>query len=493
MDPNGSIARQPAPPPPTSDGIDPNVLLSVLSKVSAGDLTARMPSGWTGVAGEVAEGIDALIVANQAKDLLEREAVQLAVSSKYKSEFIANMSHEIRMPLNSLLILAEQLEDNPGGTMTESQVEYASVIRSSGNDLLALLNTILDLAKAESGTMIFEKTNVSVMHFRDGFVRDFTHIARVKSLTYSFEIAENCPTHIVTDPLRLGQILKNLLSNAFKFTEEGHVKVHMRLEDEGWSTDHVELNEAPSVLAISVSDTGIGVDPESLSRIFEAFAQGDGSTARLYGGTGLGLSISRELVGLLDGELTVVSSPDVGSTFTLYLPLEAVAAPASVPTAAPQAPGTESEWPPKEEGHEGRLTYALEQRTFAGTRVLVVDDDHRNIFAMRALLERGEAVVTSAESGAEALEMLRDGPPVDIVLMDIMMPVMDGYETIRALRQIPGFEKIPVIAVTGKVMSGERQRCLDAGANDYVPKPVDTQDLLATITPWLPPLSGAFA
>ena len=434
-----------------------------------------------------------------SKDLLEEKAGQLAVSSKYKSEFIANMSHEIRTPLNSLLILAEQLEDNPGDTMTPSQVEYASVIRSSGNDLLVLLNTILDLAKAESGTIVAERTNVSVAQLRDSLMRDFNHAAESKGLAYSFDIAANCPTSIVTDSHRLRQILKNLLSNAFKFTERGEVKVQIAMADEGWSHDQATLGASP-VLAFSVTDTGIGIDKASQARIFEAFAQGDGSTARVYGGSGLGLSICRELAGLLKGELTVASAPGKGSTFTIYLPLGLQAVPmmnrppSPGPVVFPSQQGmVRSDWTAKspKAGSGRRRSDALEQSSFAGARVLVVDDDFRNIFAMKALLERGEAVVTFAESGQAAIEMLKDGPEIDIVLMDIMMPVMDGYATIRALRKLDRCKNVPVIAVTGKVMAGERQRCIDAGANDYIIKPVDTADLVAAIDPWLPALVAA--
>ena len=427
----------------------------------------------------------------QSKDLLEEKAGQLAVSSKYKSEFIANMSHEIRTPLNSLLILAEQLEDNQGGTMTEAQVEYASVIRGSGNDLLVLLNAILDLAKAESGTVVTEKLVVSIDDLRRSLVRDFSHVAEGKNLGYSFEVAADCPSTFVTDPHRLRQILNNLLANAFKFTVLGEVKVHVRMASEGWSSNQMALSSAPSVIALTVTDTGIGIDEQVQARIFEAFAQGDGSTARLYGGSGLGLSISRELVGLLQGELTVTSFPDRGSTFTVYLPLglqaDVVKAPVSGAVVLPSRQGmVQQEFLSPGIGVDRRRSYALEESTFGGAKVLVVDDDFRNIFAMKALLERGQAVVTFAESGEAAIDMLTEGPLVDIVLMDIMMPVMDGYATIRALRKIDRCKDLPVIAVTGKVMAGEGQRCLDAGANGYISKPVDTEGLVSAIRPWLP-------
>ncbi|MDQ1502572.1 MAG: hypothetical protein QOD57_299 [Actinomycetota bacterium] len=403
----------------------------------------------------------------QSKLLVEEKAGQLAVSSKYKSEFIANMSHELRTPLNSLLILAQQLEENPENNMTAAQVEYASVIRSSGKELLNLLNNILDLAKVESGTVTVEMTDLSIEELSAVLLREFEPVARGKDIAYSIDLAPDSPTHIVTDPLRLGQVLKNLLSNAFKFTERGQVHLRVSAAENGWSRETESLAMAPSVVALSVTDTGLGIDEDQQERIFEAFAQGDGTTARLYGGTGLGLSISRELVGLLGGEITVSSAPDQGSTFTIYLPSgqAASAAPIALPaTPAPERPQVSD---------------------LAGMKVLVVDDDFRNIFAMTALLERRLANVTVAESAADAIAILERIPDIDIVLMDIMMPIMDGYAAIRAIRSMDHLKSLPIIAVSGKVMPGERQRCVDAGANDFLAKPIDTAELLAVLMPWV--------
>ena len=414
----------------------------------------------------------------ESKRLVEEKVSQLAVSSKYKSEFIANMSHELRTPLNSLLILAEQLEDNPDKNMTAKQVEYATVIRSSGNDLLELLNSILDLAKVESGTATVELGDVSTGDIVDALRREFEPVAAEKGLDYSVAVAPGCPKSIFSDIHRLRQILKNLLANAFKFTERGSVELRIGLAADGWSPDAEALVEASSVLALTVTDTGIGINDEQQLRIFEAFAQGDGSTARLYGGTGLGLSISRELVGLLGGQITLVSVPGEGSTFTVYLPAGLRAPRLPALAAAPAEPAFE---PVVATPGRGRDDSPLE-----GLRVLVVDDDIRNIYAMTALLGRAQADVTIVESGAEALRALNGDSEFDVVLMDIMMPVMDGYETIRAIRGINRFDGLPIIAITGKAAAGERQRCLDAGASDYVPKPVDKAELLAVLRPWLP-------
>jgi len=425
--------------------------------------------------------------------LIEEKVSQLAVSSKYKSEFIANMSHELRTPLNSLMILAQQLEENPDRNLTETQVEYASVIHSSGKELLELLNSILDLAKVESGTVSAENDDVSIEELRASLLREFGPIAGRKGLDYTIELAPSAPATIVTDQQRLRQILKNLLANAFKFTERGGVHVRIANAAGGWEPDILSLSEAPSVVALSVSDTGIGMDPEQQTRIFEAFAQGDGTTSRLYGGTGLGLSISRELLVLLGGAVDVVSARGQGSTFTAYLP-SGVKAPddarslleSTTPPDQTRVPDPAAALEPGDPALDARRPAGIGDKSIAGVKILVVDDEPRNLFAITALLQRGQADVTVVQSGAEALVALDRIPDIDIVLMDIMMPVMDGYDTIRAIRQISRFEVLPIVAVTGKAAAGERQRCLDSGADDYIPKPVDTAVLLAALTPWLP-------
>jgi signal transduction histidine kinase/HAMP domain-containing protein len=430
-----------------------------------------------------------------SKHLLEEKAEQLAISSKYKSEFIANMSHELRTPLNSLLILAEQLADNPDHNLTSTQVEYAEVIRSSGKDLLTLLNSILDLAKLGSGTVVPDTTDVEVSTFCADLQREFDHVAKAKGLEFSVSSSPIAPHAIVTDPRRLHQVFTNLVSNAFKFTQAGEVKVSVGYADSGWSTDSTTLTDAASVVAISVTDTGIGIGDDQQGRIFEEFAQGDGATARIYGGTGLGLSISRELVGLLGGEIAVVSALGEGSTFTVYLPADPPrVAPPPRPVAEPlprvERAVTDGSRVDDDRFYE-QVAWATELTKLApdtldSTKVLIVDDDFRNVFALTALLERSHAEVLNAESGEQAIATLLEVPDIDIVLMDIMMPIMDGYEAIRTIRAMEQFASLPIIAVTGKVIPGERQRCLDAGATDYVPKPVDTAELRAALAPWLP-------
>ncbi|MBC8108960.1 MAG: response regulator, partial [Anaerolineae bacterium] len=701
----------------------------------------------------------------QARQELENKAKQLALTSKYKSEFLANMSHELRTPLNSLLILSDQLSRNPENNLSMRQVEFARTIHSSGNDLLALINDILDLSKIESGTVMVDVGEVGFRDLQDYVDRTFRHVAENKKLELELELANNLPRAIQTDAKRLQQILKNLLSNAFKFTDRGRVSLVIEHVSEGWSPDHDSLNRAKSVISLRVSDTGIGIPTEKQQIIFEAFQQADGSTSRKYGGTGLGLAISRELAKLLGGEIRLSSTPGAGSTFTLFLPQSytpmrtlrrqitsnviAETAPVLVPTepqqqhvnpdssAAPVSFGDDTaniqpgdnvvlivendisfahflyemahengfkavvasrgsaaitmarELKPtaitldinlpdidgwrvldrlkedmstrhiavhvitteeererglrmgamgsltkpvrtketldeifskikefvqprtrhllvvegdetqrsemtellngedveivsvgsaaealellkdkcfdatvvpidlpdmkgfdlvddirenercrdlpilfysrrtlskKEELHLKRLTQtmplkdvrsperllddtalylhlpmsrlvapkremleALHQTggVLAGKKVLVVDDDIRNIFAMTSILEPQKMEILSAETGKSALDTLQNTPDIDVVLMDIMMPDMDGYDTMRAIRKQTKFRSLPIVALTAKAMKGDREKCIEAGASDYIAKPVDAEQLLSLLRVWL--------
>ncbi|MCW2968256.1 MAG: hybrid sensor histidine kinase/response regulator [Solirubrobacteraceae bacterium] len=404
-----------------------------------------------------------------AQRSVEEKAEQLALSSRYKSEFFSNMSHELRTPLNSLLILARELENNPEANLTEVQVQYASVIHSSGTDLLRLLNDILDLAKVESGTVTLLVSELVLSELGDGLIRDFEHVANDKDVAFEVEMAPDLPESIATDAARLHQVLANLLSNALKFTERGTVRVRVGRATSGWSAAHATLNQAAEVTAFAVSDTGIGISPEIQAGIFDAFTQADGTTARQYGGTGLGLSISRELVRLLGGEITLASTPGEGSTFTVYLP-SAMAGDGHLVAPTPTASDARDRPP---------------SPNMAGRKALVIDDDFRNIFALTALLEHGGMEVVSAESGEEGLATLESVGDIDVVIVDMMMPVLDGYATIRAMRRLPAGEHLPIMALTANVAAGERQRCLDAGASVYLSKPVEA-DLLHILAEWLP-------
>ncbi|HZL57932.1 MAG TPA: response regulator, partial [Bryobacteraceae bacterium] len=716
----------------------------------------------------------------QAKQALEDKAEQLALTSKYKSEFLANMSHELRTPLNNLLILARMLGENAERTLTQKQVKYAETIHSSGTDLLALINDILDLAKIESGKMDVELGSVSFAVLEEYVSRTFRHVADGKSLDFNIEIDPAIGPTMHTDAKRLQQVLKNLISNALKFTSQGVVKLKVEKATSGWSGRHPVLNRAKTVVAFSVSDTGIGIPVDKQQIIFEAFQQADGTTSRRYGGTGLGLSISRELTRLLGGEIRLQSQPGHGSTFTLYLPqtysspafapnidiredeMSSVAAIAAhaptanldvlLPTPRTSVPAvietvtidddrnvihsgdlvilivedditfarilmdlaherhlkalvalrgstalalarefrpgavtldialpdmigwtildrlkhdpdtrhipvhvisgddhrrlglalgamtfleksltrdslaeaftgiekslehrtrkilfisaemrntkevldllgggdveirtassgseavaitaedyfdcvvvdlqvpeesamkiiedihrqmaphmvpcvvygsralTEEEyielrWAARsgvvrfaptperlldettlmshrnenelsEKQKEILAKLRLTDSTLAGKKVLVVDDDLRNIFALTSVLEHHDLQVVHAENGRTGIEQLERTPDVDVVLMDIMMPEMDGYQTMRAIRKIPRFRTLPIIALTAKAMKGDRDKCIEAGASDYVTKPVDLEQLFSVMRVWVSNPGGSNA
>ncbi|MER5832664.1 HAMP domain-containing protein [Streptomyces sp. NPDC002130] len=429
---------------------------------------------------------------------LEEKAALLATSSQYKSEFLANMSHELRTPLNSLLILARLLSDNPDGHLSDQEVQFATTIHRSGSDLLQLINDILDLSKIEAGRMDVRPKRLPLIKLLDYVHATFRPLTLDRGLAFEIAVGEDVPREMYSDEQRLQQILRNLLSNAIKFTASGKVELRVdRVQD----AEHRYVRETDDVIAFSVSDTGIGIAPEKLPVIFEAFQQADGTTNRKYGGTGLGLSISREIAGLLGGRIVAESEPGKGSTFTLYVPVVSPGhtAPAPVPedradlplplqpTAGtfPVAHETDDAWPSPTKleawttGRPGRI--------LAGRRVLIVDDDIRNVFALTHVLGRVGMTVLYAENGREGIETLERSADVELVLMDIMMPEMDGYETISAIRRTPRWSGLPIVALTAKAMPGDREKSIARGANDYVPKPVDIDGLLTVVCELLDP------
>ncbi len=583
----------------------------------------------------------------QARQELEARAQQLSLASKYKSEFLANMSHELRTPLNSLLILAQLLAQNPSRNLTPKQVEYAGIIHSAGSDLLQLINDILDLSKVEAGKMDVAPEVVSLRQLIDYVEATFRPMTTQKSLDFAVTTTPGAPADLLTDESRLRQVLRNLLSNAVKFTEQGSVELRI----EPASDDEVPQGvlRSSTIVAFRVKDTGIGIPEQQLETIFGAFQQADGTTSRKYGGTGLGLSITREIAHLLGGAVTVDSTPDQGSTFTLFLPVArpdfeellssglpperapdvalALDAVGSRPTAiglpvgagqrrrrllvveerarglltlvaesvvadvahgrggsgqgadvdvitaagAQEAAGALADEPchcvvlelgmPDGEAsrflealrgdsalasvpvlvHSGhRADLALEEslrsraqagsleflssldelrerialhlsaeepgdvlslvrpeepqpvtpqpvdESLAGRTVLVVDDDARNLFALSGILELHGFRVLHADNGRKGIETLIDNPDVALVLMDVMMPEMDGYTATTEIRRMPQYADLPIIAVTAKAMPGDREKSLASGASDYVTKPVDTQDLMACVRSWLP-------
>jgi HAMP domain-containing protein/signal transduction histidine kinase/ActR/RegA family two-component response regulator len=413
----------------------------------------------------------------QASASLEEKARQLALVSKYKSEFLANMSHELRTPLNSLLILARLLGENEGGTLTSKQVEYARTIHSAGNDLLSLISQILDLSKIEAGKLQVEAKRVRLADIRDYVESTFRQVAEQKSVEFAVSIGVDSPVALVTDSQRLQQILKNLLSNAFKFTETGRVQLTIGRSPARPGSAGEFAGEAGGFVSFSVSDTGIGIPDEKQQIIFEAFQQADASTSRMYGGTGLGLTISRELAHLLGGQITVESVPGVGSTFTLFLPV----GPAVIEQPEGDDHGAVSF---AELALTSTIDPALpEQATEAlhGKRALLIDDDGRNLFAVTSLLERCKMTVITASTAQEGFEALRQHEKVDLVLMDIMLPGIDGYQATRQIRAVDKYAKLPIIALTAKAMPGDREKCFEAGCTAFVPKPVDADRLILTM------------
>src|SRR5260221_9439565 len=436
----------------------------------------------------------------QARAALEEKAEQLSLSSRYKSEFLANMSHELRTPLNSLLILARLLADNIGGNLTPKQVEFARTIHSSGPELLALINDILDLAKIESGTVTL---NIAAERFTDvcDYVeRTFRQIACDKALEFRVTVDPELPSSMETDSKRLQQIITNLLSNAFKFASRGSVALRVDQVTSGWTPGHPVLEQADKVVAFAVTDTGIGIPVNKQRLIFEAFQQADGTTSREYGGPGLGLSISRELARLLGGEIRLTSTPAQGSTFTLYLPLRYETTGEVLPHAMPEleldAPPVETPFlshvgpqaetritlaPAPMSDDEAHLDAPQAAAELAGKKVLVVDDDIRNVFALTSALEAHGMKVMHAESGKEGIELLKRTAGIEVVLMDVMMPGLDGLDTMRIIRQLDGYRSLPIIAVTAKAMMDDRGKCLEAGANEYLAKPGHITGLVSNL------------
>ncbi|MDQ4094437.1 MAG: HAMP domain-containing protein, partial [Actinomycetota bacterium] len=427
-----------------------------------------------------------------ARQELEERAGQLAAASRYKSDFMANMSHELRTPLNSALVLAKLLADNLDGNLSPKQVEFAKTIYSAGSDLLQLINDILDLAKVEAGRMYPSLSDVA-MTAVVSYVRALCEpLAAEKALQFTVELDPALPPILHTDEQRLQQVLRNLMSNALKFTDEGGVQLRIRPASAAEVTG-AALRAAQARVAFEVADTGIGIAADKLSMIFEAFRQADGTTSRRYGGTGLGLSISRQLTELLGGELAVRSEPGKGSVFTLYLPE------VYVPEASelPQPPAAPHGAAHHKRGDKlgssdlvsaARLLPELHSAPdetpvrFHGEKVLIVDDDLRNVFALTSLLEAYGLQVVFADNGVAAVRALERHDDTALVLMDVMMPELDGNATIAAIRNLSRYADLPIIAVTAKAMKDDRAKSLASGADDYVTKPVDTDLLLGLIS-----------
>ncbi|NOQ31199.1 MAG: response regulator [Helicobacteraceae bacterium] len=403
-----------------------------------------------------------------AKKEIDKRAEDFERASTYKSEFLANMSHELRTPLNSIILLSKLLTQNQNNTLNEKDVEKSSVIHKAGNDLLLLINDILDLTKIESGNMELLSEEINTKELCEDMKGLFNALADEKKI--EFIINDSFKSAFVTDKTKIAQVLKNLLSNSFKFTKKGSITLSIIKEK--------------SNLLISVKDTGIGIPNDKLEYIFDAFKQVDGSISREFGGTGLGLSITKTIVDLMGGRIDLSSTFGEGTIFKITLPLEN---------------NSVIEKAIKEEIQEFNLQAnspevaiildeddtIFNNKVLSEKNILIVDDDSRNIFTLTSILESMDADVYSAFNGQEAIDTLEEGTHIDLILMDIMMPVMDGLKAIESIKANKKFKDIPIIAITAKTMPEDKQACLDAGADEYLSKPLEHQALISTIKAWV--------
>ncbi len=455
---------------------------------------------------------------------IEQKAEELELANKFKSEFLANMSHELRTPLNSLLILAKLLHENKSHNLTDKQIEFTKIIYQSGNELLELINDILDLSKVEAGKLEINLEEIYLHSYISQLKKTFIPIAKERNLVFSVTISDNMPEKVNSDSMRLAQIIKNFLSNAFKFTAQG--KVCLAIEKPGNEVVFFDRNLTnDNTIAFKVKDTGIGLSNEKQKNIFDAFLQADSSISKKYGGTGLGLSISKKLAKLLGGEIHLESEEEKGSTFTFFLPVctsrhsildgkdkkmkekevfidtedenDSLYSQNRVQSKIESIIDNRRDLkkedrslllidnaPSKQQRHVIKSVQSKEIG-LDGKTVLIVDDDMRNAYALSNIMQDHGMSVVIGKNGREGIDQLEGNSCVDIVLMDIIMPEMDGYKTMREIRGNNEYKTLPIIALTAKSMKGEKDRCTEAGANDYLSKPVDTERLLSLMHEWI--------
>ncbi|MGZ8295437.1 MAG: response regulator, partial [Telluria sp.] len=417
----------------------------------------------------------------EARNSLQEKAEQLTLTSKYKSEFLANMSHELRSPLNSLLLLAEQMTQNRENNLTPRQLEMVKIMFASGKDLLHLINDILDLSKIEAGGVTLEIGDAPLRKLAEDLDKAFRYQFEAKRLSFSIEFPPELPPVLRTDGQRVKQVLTNLLSNALKFTNKGEVKLSARIARSGWSADNTGLAQSPMVIAFDVTDTGIGIAPDKKKLIFEAFQQADASTSRRYGGTGLGLAISREIAHLLGGELVVESELGGGSTFTFFLPQQAHAPRAALtvraanshpaPAAPPPAPAAPAPEPAAAAAPEAAP--APEPRTSSRPLLLSIEDDPVFARTLQDLAaERGFDTLVS-NTGEEGNRLAqRYGP--DAITLDLGLPDVDGWVIADRLRADPKTSNIPVHVIS---VRDRPQGAEEHGVASYTTKPADLATL----------------
>jgi CheY-like chemotaxis protein len=399
-----------------------------------------------------------------------QHARQLEESNRYKSQFLANVSHELRTPLNSILLLSKMLNEATEN-LTVEQRGQLQVIHEAGRDLRALIDDILDLSRIEAGKASISLQQIPIKPLVSDLVEMVKPQFDAKGLQLTYDYSDSLPESILSDQYKVRQILKNFLSNALKFTHQGGAKLHVFLDSE----------EALHPLCIAVEDSGVGIPKSKHELIFEAFKQADGSTNRRFGGTGLGLSISRELARLLGGEVSLESEEGAGSRFTLCLPLELDQS--SLSSHQVELQTTQEPLLIQERIPTLTITSPAEpqERPFAGKRILVVDDDLQNLLALTPLLESWGFEVIAAGDGQEAIDTLKDDPEFNIVLMDIMMPELDGYDTIKYIRSKMQLNTLKVIVLSAKSAAQDRNQCLEAGADDVLTKPVAPEKLQALL------------
>jgi len=417
---------------------------------------------------------------SKANDQLRERTLELGEASRAKSQFVANMSHEIRTPMNGVIGMASLLQNT---SLSLEQRDYVETIGSSGRALMRIIDDILDFSKIESGHLALESVDLAPRQLVGEVIRLFAPLAKAKGIELAATIEDGVPYVLKGDPGRLRQALVNLVGNAVKFTEKGQVTVRVRAEAEAEETD-------AELIRFAVRDTGIGIAPEALTRLFQPFAQADGSTTRRYGGTGLGLVISKRLVELMGGQLGVMSEPGEGSVFWFTARLER-----SSLTARPELPPL-SETAAADLAHLGESAAASVPAAvtsgFTPTRgrVLVAEDNIVNQKVAVRILERLGYGVDVAATGNEAVAAVGQHT-YDAILMDGQMPQTDGFEATRLIRVLEGSHHTPIIALTASAMQGDRERCLAAGMDDYISKPVSPEQLEAVLGRWVPAAAAA--